>query len=129
MAEGRFVPAASAGPDPVALLFRHVLDERRRALFPPGGRVLEIRSAAPQAGGAFDAAVSPPGALDGVDVPGLATWLAGTVYESVAGPRDRVAAFHALVLAGAACLSLGGLIIPLLPTDRSRLRVGESAGD
>ena len=79
MAEGRFVPAASAGPDPVALLFRHVLDERRRALFPPGARVLEIRSAAPQAGGAFDAAVSPPGALDGVDVPALATWLAGAL--------------------------------------------------
>ena len=51
-------------------------DERRRAIFPPGARVLEIRSAAPQAGGPFDAAVSAPGALDGVDVSGLATWLA-----------------------------------------------------
>jgi len=76
MAEGRFVPAAPAGPDPVALLFRHILDERRRGLFPPGARVLEIRRAAPQAGGAFDAALSAPGALDGVDVPGLAAWLA-----------------------------------------------------
>jgi hypothetical protein len=75
MAEGRFVPAAPAGPDPVALLFRHVLDTRRRALFPPGARVLEIRPAASQAGGAFDAALSAPGALDGVDVPGLAAWL------------------------------------------------------
>lgn len=75
MAEGRFVPAAFAGPDPITLLFRHVLDERRRALFPPGARVLEIRPAAPQAGGPFDAALSAPGALDGVDVPWLATWL------------------------------------------------------
>jgi hypothetical protein len=75
MAEGRFVSAATAGPDPIALLFRHVLDERRRALFPPGARVLEIRSGAPQAGEAFDAALCAPGALDGVDVPWLATWL------------------------------------------------------
>ena len=75
MAESRFVPAAAAGRDPIALMFRHVLDQRRRALFPPGARVLEIRPAAPQAGAAFDAALSAPGALDGVDVPWLATWL------------------------------------------------------
>jgi hypothetical protein len=75
MAEGGFVPAATAGPDPIALLFRHVLDERRRALFPPGARVLEIRSEAPQAEGAFDAALSAPGVLDGVEVPWLASWL------------------------------------------------------
>ena len=79
MAEGRLVPAGPAGPDPVALLFRHVLDTRGKALFPPGARVLEIRSAAPPAGEAFDAALSAPGALDGVDVPALATWLAGAL--------------------------------------------------
>lgn len=75
MAEGRSVAVAPAGPDPIALLFRHVLDERRRALFPPRARVLEIRSVAPESGEVFDAATAAPGALDAVDVPWLATWL------------------------------------------------------
>src|SRR5260221_3774038 len=69
MVEAGFGPAVSAGTDPIALVFRHVLAERRRVLFPPGARVLEIRSEAPQADGAFDAALSAPGALDGVQVP------------------------------------------------------------
>jgi hypothetical protein len=93
MAEGGFVPAAPAGPDPIALLFRQVLEERRRALFPPGARVLEIRSAAPHSDDTFDAALSAPGALDGVDVPSLAAWLSGalrpgaTLLLSVTNPR------------------------------------------
>lgn len=84
MAEGGFVPAATAGPDPIALLFRHTLDERRRALFPPDARVLEIRSAAPHAGDAFDAAVSAPGALHREDVPSLVTWLPGALRPGAA---------------------------------------------
>jgi predicted MFS family arabinose efflux permease len=59
----------------------------------------------------------------------LATWLAGRLYEAAGSSRDRFAAFHALVLAGAACLSLGGLLVPLLPDDRSRPLEGEETGD
>ena len=105
MAEGRPVPDATAGPDPIPLLFRYVLDERRRALFPPGARVLELRSASPPAGDAFDAALSAPGALDGVDVPSLAAWLpralrpGAPLLLSVTNPRP-LPALLSLALTG-----------------------------
>lgn len=76
MAEGR--------PDPVSLLFRYVLDERRRSLFPRGARVLEIggdfAAAFPSLRGArYDAAWAGPGALDGVEPFHAASFLAGAL--------------------------------------------------
>ena len=71
MAEGR--------PDPVSLLFRYLLDERRRTLFPPGARVLEIGTPGDAGGGTFDAAWAGPGALDGAEPRLLADWLAGAL--------------------------------------------------
>jgi hypothetical protein len=68
MAEGR--------PDPVSLLFRYLLDERRRALFPRGARVLEIGPAGGAVGETFDGAWAGPGALDGAEPRRLAGWLA-----------------------------------------------------
>jgi len=71
MADGR--------PDPVGLLFRYFLDERRRTLFPPGARVLEIGAGADATGGTFDGAWAGPGALDGMEPQRLAPWLAGAL--------------------------------------------------
>jgi len=71
MADGR--------PDPVALLFRYLLDERRRTLFPRGARVLEIGVGADATGGTFDGAWADPGALDGMEPRRLAPWLAGAL--------------------------------------------------
>ena len=71
MAEGR--------PDPGSLLFRYLLDERRRTLFPPGARVLEIGTPGDAGGGTFDAAWAGPGALDGAEPRLLAGWLAGAL--------------------------------------------------
>ena len=62
--------------DPVSLLFRYHLDERRRALFPPGSRVLEIRASGEAGEGPFDGAWAEPGALDGAEPRPLARRLA-----------------------------------------------------
>jgi hypothetical protein len=51
----------------VRLLYRHVLDERARRLFPPGGRVLVLPRASDDAG-PFDGAYAAPGALDGAEL-------------------------------------------------------------
>jgi hypothetical protein len=72
MAEGERV----AGPDPVLLLFRHVLAERQRAVLPRGGRWLEIGTVPPGSPGPFDGAGALPGALDGRDLAALGEWLA-----------------------------------------------------
>ena len=71
MAEGR--------PDPVSLLFRYLLDERRRTLFPRGARVLEIGADRDTGDGTFDAAWAGPGVLDGAEPRRLAGWLAGAL--------------------------------------------------
>jgi hypothetical protein len=76
---GRGALASPAIPDPVSLLFRHVLDERRRALFPPGLRVLEVKGgevAPAAADGPLDAAWAGPGALDGAPLASLGRRLA-----------------------------------------------------
>jgi len=76
MAEGR--------ADPVSLLFRYVVDDRRRALFPRGARVLEIGAEVAAAlpspcAGTFDAVWAGPGALDGIEPRRLAVWLPGAL--------------------------------------------------
>lgn len=76
---GRGALASPAIPDPVSRLFLHVLDERRRALFPSGARVLELKRGGPAPGapeGALDGAWAGPGALDGVSPALLGRWLA-----------------------------------------------------
>ena len=59
---------APPGPSPVGLLLRHVLEERARALFPPGSRVLDVPREAAEQGALFDGAYAALGALDGVDL-------------------------------------------------------------
>ena len=95
MAEGRSRGLPSPR-DPVSLLFRFTLDERRRVLFPRGGRVLEIRPggwSGPEPDGGFDAAFGPPGALDGAEPERLGTWVAralrprAPVVLCLPGPR------------------------------------------
>lgn len=84
MAEGR--------PDPVSLVFRYVLDERRRSLFPRGARVLDLgtdlaavrsrgraASEAGSGGAEYDAAWAGPGAFDGVEPLHAASRLAGAL--------------------------------------------------
>ncbi|PYQ23299.1 MAG: hypothetical protein DMF79_04080 [Acidobacteria bacterium] len=86
MAEGR--------PDPVSLLFRYLLDERRRTLFPPGARVLEIGTPGDAGGGTFDAAWAGLGALDGAEPRRLAGWLAGALTGAAPpSPRELREAF------------------------------------
>lgn len=70
---------ADGPPDPVSLLFRYLLDERRRALFPRGARVLEIGADTEGGGGTFDGAWAGPGALDRAEPHRLAPWLAGAL--------------------------------------------------
>jgi hypothetical protein len=67
------------GPNPVGLLFRHVLEERARELFPPGSRVLDVGREAAQAGALFDGAYAAPGALDDVDLQALGPALAAAL--------------------------------------------------
>lgn len=69
----------SPGPDPITLLFRYAVEERARALFAPGGRVLELSGPVPNTGARFDGACSFPGALDGVDLDALGRALAATL--------------------------------------------------
>jgi hypothetical protein len=64
------------GPNPIALLFRHVLEARARTLFPAGSRVLDLSHAGPEAGAPFDGAYAGPGALDEVDLRALGRALA-----------------------------------------------------
>jgi hypothetical protein len=56
------------GPDPAGLLFRHVVEERARRLFPPGGRILILPWVSSEAATPFDAAYAAPGALDDADL-------------------------------------------------------------
>jgi hypothetical protein len=67
------------GPDPAGLLFRHVVEERARRLFPPGGRILILPSASSEAAAPFDAAYAAPGALDGADLEALGRSLAAAL--------------------------------------------------
>jgi hypothetical protein len=70
---------APPGPSPVGLLFRHVLEERARTLFPPRSRVLDIPREAAEPGALFDGAYAAPGALDGVDLQALGRALAAAL--------------------------------------------------
>ena len=79
---GRGALASPAIPDPVSRLFLHVLDERRRVLFPPGVRVLEVKGGdlvQAAADGLLDAAWAGPGALDGVPLVPLGRRLAAAL--------------------------------------------------
>lgn len=67
------------GANPVGLLFRHVLDERARTLFPPGSRILDVGRQPAEAGALFDGAFAGPGALDGVDLEALGRALAAAL--------------------------------------------------
>jgi hypothetical protein len=63
----------------VGLLFRHVLDERARKLFPPAARMLDVGQGAGEAGVLFDGAYAGPGVLDGVDLVELGRALAAAL--------------------------------------------------
>jgi hypothetical protein len=70
---------APPGPSPVGLLFRHVLEERARTLFPLASRVLDVPREAAEPGTLFDGAYAGPGALDGVDLQALGRALAAAL--------------------------------------------------
>jgi hypothetical protein len=66
-------------PNPVGLLFRHVLEERARRLFPPGSRILEVDREPAEPGALFDGAYARPGALDDRDLEPLGRALAAAL--------------------------------------------------
>jgi hypothetical protein len=66
------------GPDPVRLLYRHVLEERARRLFPAGSRVLRLPRTSDD-DGPFDGAYAGPGALDGADLESVGRSLAAAL--------------------------------------------------
>jgi hypothetical protein len=66
------------GPNAVRLLYRHVLEERARRFFPPGGRVLVLPRVSDEPG-PFDGAYAGPGALDGADLEAVGRALAAAL--------------------------------------------------
>jgi hypothetical protein len=71
----------SAVPDPARRLREFALAERRRALAPPGTRLLSVTAAAeatalPDGEGVFDAAWLAPESLAGIDLPALGSRVA-----------------------------------------------------
>lgn len=67
------------GPNPAGLLFRHVVEERARRLFPPGGRMLLLPRVSSETAAPFDGAYAGPGALDDADLEALGRTLAAAL--------------------------------------------------
>jgi len=61
----------ASGPNPVTLLFRHVLQQRLRALVAPGACVAEVGAVDLASARDLDGAVAGPGVLEGSDLGAL----------------------------------------------------------
>jgi hypothetical protein len=82
------------GPNPVGLLFRHVVQKRLRELVAPGSSVLDVRHGTGAAGALFDGAYAGPGTLDDADLGALGRNLAAALRPGAPvllclGPRGR----------------------------------------
>jgi len=79
-------------PNAVGLLYRHVLDERARRLFAPGGRVMVLPRMLDEPG-PFDGAFAGPGALDDADLETLGRAVAAALRPGapvlICIPRGR----------------------------------------
>ena len=83
----------AAAQDAVALLFRHVLEQRLREVFPPGARLLDLLGDVDAEEGVFDGAHAGTPGLDGADPAALAAVLeralrpGSPVVLTLPGPR------------------------------------------